>query len=134
MPFSDFFPKVSQAPSKCFFKWINWIKWIKSRIPRWIWKIIFVLSSYEFLTMLEGKIRKCPFSQGSIWWNNSVKTLPTVISDMKKNLLEYYSIYYQFHILPIFFKCKKSSQLKLAVFPPLLCMYNNILEELKSQS
>ena len=54
-----FFPKVSQAPSKCFSKWINWII---SRIPRWIWKILFVLSSYEFLAMLEGKIWKCPFS------------------------------------------------------------------------
>ena len=29
-----------------------------SRIPRWISKIIFVLGSYEFLAMLEGKIRK----------------------------------------------------------------------------
>ena len=56
--FSDFFPKVSQAPSKCFSKWINWII---SRIPRWIWIILFVLSSYEFLAMLEGKIWKCPF-------------------------------------------------------------------------
>ena len=61
MPFIDFFPKVSQAPSKCFFKWIDWIKWIKSRIPRWIWKILFVLSSYEFLAMLEGKIGEGPF-------------------------------------------------------------------------
>ena len=32
-----------------------------SRIPHWIWKILFVLSSYEFLAMLEGKIWKCPF-------------------------------------------------------------------------
>ena len=42
----------------CFFKWINCIK---LRIPLWIWKIIFVLSSYEFLAMLEGKIGKGPF-------------------------------------------------------------------------
>ena len=56
-----FFPKVSQAPSKCFFKWINWINWIKSRIPRWNWKTLFVLSSYKFLAMLEGKIGECPF-------------------------------------------------------------------------
>ena len=61
MPFSDLFPKVSQAPSKCFFKWINWINWIKSRIPRQTWKIIFVLSSYELLAILEGKIGKGPF-------------------------------------------------------------------------
>ena len=27
------------------------------------WKNIFVLSSYEFLSMLEGKIWKCPFSR-----------------------------------------------------------------------
>ena len=32
-----------------------------SRIPRWISKIIFVLGSYEFLEMLEGKVRKGPF-------------------------------------------------------------------------
>ena len=55
-----FFPKVSQALSKCFSKWINWII---SRIPPWIWKILFVLSSYEFLAMLEGKIWKCLFSR-----------------------------------------------------------------------
>ena len=32
-----------------------------SRIPRWISKIIFVLGSYEFLAMLEGKDRKSSF-------------------------------------------------------------------------
>ena len=32
-----------------------------SRIPRWISKINFVLGSYEFLAMLEGKSRKGPF-------------------------------------------------------------------------
>ena len=58
VPFSDFFPKVSQALSKCFSKWINWII---SRIPWWIWKILFVFSSYEFLSMWEAKIRKVPF-------------------------------------------------------------------------
>ena len=52
--FSQKCPKLHQ----CFFKWINWIK---SRIPRWIWKILFVLSSYEFLAMLEGKIGDGPF-------------------------------------------------------------------------
>ena len=31
------------------------------RIPRWTSKIIFVLGSYEFLAMLEGKIREAPF-------------------------------------------------------------------------
>jgi hypothetical protein len=56
VPFSNFFPKVSQALPKCFFKWINWINWIKSRFPCWIWNILFVLSSYEFLAILEGKI------------------------------------------------------------------------------
>ena len=52
---SDVFPKVSQAPSKCFSKWTNWITWIISRIPGWIWKI-----------------RKGTFFQGSISWNNSM--------------------------------------------------------------
>ena len=32
-----------------------------SRIPRWIWKIRFVLGFYEFLAMLEGKSIKDPF-------------------------------------------------------------------------
>ena len=48
VPLSYFFPKVSQAPSKCFSKWINWII---SRIPRWIWKNLFLWSSYEFLAI-----------------------------------------------------------------------------------
>ena len=34
-----------------------------SRIPRWTSKILFVLGFYEFLAMLEGKIRKCPFAR-----------------------------------------------------------------------
>ena len=33
-----------------------------SRIPPWISKILFVLGSYEFLAMLEGKIRKGSFN------------------------------------------------------------------------
>jgi hypothetical protein len=32
-----------------------------SRIPSWISKIIFVLGSYEFLTIIEGKVRKGSF-------------------------------------------------------------------------
>ena len=72
VPFSDIFPKVSQAPSTCFSKWINWIK---SKIPRWNWKFLFVLSSYGFLAMLEGKIGKGPFfrvqSDELIVWNKS---------------------------------------------------------------
>ena len=67
-----FFPKVSQALSKYFSKRINWIM---LRIPRWIWKILFVLSSYEFLAMLE-----VPFFYGSIWWNNSVDFLRLAVS------------------------------------------------------
>ena len=38
-----------------------------SRIPCWISKNLFVLCSYEFLVMLQGKIRNGPFFQGSIW-------------------------------------------------------------------
>ena len=37
------------------------INWIISRILHWISKIIFVYGSYEFLAMLEGKIREAPF-------------------------------------------------------------------------
>ena len=53
-----FFPKNVPSSFHVLFKWINWIK---SRIPRWNWKILFVLSSYEFLAMLEGKIGEGPF-------------------------------------------------------------------------
>jgi hypothetical protein len=35
-----------------------------SRIPCWISKIIFVLGSYEFLPMLEGKVRMVFFLLG----------------------------------------------------------------------
>ena len=64
MPFSDLFPKVSQAPSKRFFKWINWINWIKSRIPRWIWIFFFC---FEFLWIPSNagrQIWKGPFLLG----------------------------------------------------------------------
>ena len=64
MPFSDFIQKMSQAPSKCLSERINWII---SRIPHRISKIIFVYGSYEFLAVLEGKIREAPFFKGSIW-------------------------------------------------------------------
>ena len=42
-------------------------KWIISKIPRSILKILFVYCSYEFLAMLESKIRKAPLSKGSRW-------------------------------------------------------------------
>ena len=35
--------------------------------PSQISKIIFALGAYEFLAMLEGKIRVTPFFKGSIW-------------------------------------------------------------------
>jgi hypothetical protein len=50
--------KLHPAPSKCLSERINWII---STIPRRISKIIFVYGSYEFLAMLEGKIRDAPF-------------------------------------------------------------------------
>ena len=37
------------------------INWIISTIPHRISKILFVYGSYEFLAMLEGKIREAPF-------------------------------------------------------------------------
>ena len=82
MPFSNLFPKVSQALSKCFFKWINWIK---SRIPLWIWKILFVLSSYEFLAIMEGKNRKGPFfrvqsDELMVWDAISLSRTPDLMS------------------------------------------------------
>ena len=46
------------APSKCLSERINWII---STIPHRISKILFVYGSYEFLAMLEGKIREAPF-------------------------------------------------------------------------
>jgi hypothetical protein len=38
-----------------------------SRIPHRISKTLFVLGSYEFLVMLEGKFRETPFFKGSFW-------------------------------------------------------------------
>ena len=46
------------APSKCLSERINWII---SGIPHRISKILFVYGSYEFLAMLEDKIRETPF-------------------------------------------------------------------------
>jgi hypothetical protein len=43
------------------------INWIISRIPHRISKNSFVYGSYEFLAMLEFKIREAPFFKGSIW-------------------------------------------------------------------
>ena len=40
---------------------------VLKQIPCWISKIIFVLGSFEFLAMLEGKTREGSFFQGSIW-------------------------------------------------------------------
>jgi hypothetical protein len=42
------------------------INWIISRIPHRISKILFVYGSYEFLAMLEGRIKEAPFFKGSI--------------------------------------------------------------------
>jgi hypothetical protein len=50
--------RLRPAPSKCLSESINWII---STIPHRITKIIFVYDSYEFLAMLEGKIREAPF-------------------------------------------------------------------------
>jgi hypothetical protein len=63
VPFFDFFQNVSQASSKCLSERINWII---SRIPHRISKIIFVYGSYEFLAMLEGKIKDAPIFKDSI--------------------------------------------------------------------
>ena len=50
--------RLRPAPSKCLSERINWII---STIPHRISKILFVYGSYEFLAMLEGKIREAPF-------------------------------------------------------------------------
>ena len=42
-------------------QWIDWINWIISKSNHNIWKILFVLASYEYLERLKGKIRKCLF-------------------------------------------------------------------------
>ena len=42
------------------------INWIISIIPHRITKNFIVYGSYEFLAMLEGKIRETPFFKGSI--------------------------------------------------------------------
>jgi len=50
--------RLRPALSMCLSERINWII---SRIPHRISKILFVYGSYEFLAMLEGKIREAPF-------------------------------------------------------------------------
>ena len=37
-----------------------------SRIPHRIWIFFFALGADEFLSMLDGNIRECPFLKGSI--------------------------------------------------------------------
>ena len=61
--------RLRPAPSKCLSERISWII---SRIHYKISKILFVLGSYEFLAMLEGKIRKCLFFHVKIFKKNSV--------------------------------------------------------------
>ena len=56
--------RLRPALSMCLSERINWII---SRIPHRISKILFVYGSYEFLAMLEGKMREAPFFKGSIW-------------------------------------------------------------------
>ena len=51
--------RLRPASSKFLSERINWII---SIIPHRISKILFVYASYEFLAMLEGKIREAPFS------------------------------------------------------------------------
>jgi hypothetical protein len=46
VPFWQFF-----RDGRALFVW-------SSKIPRWISKILFVLDFYEFLAILEGKVRK----------------------------------------------------------------------------
>ena len=61
---SQKFLRLRPAPSKCLSERINWII---STIPHRISKILFVYGSYEFLAVVEGKIREAPFFKGSIW-------------------------------------------------------------------
>ena len=69
--------RLHPAPSKCLSERINWII---STIPHRISKILFFYGSYEFLAMLEGKIREAPFFKGSIWENNSVSMIETIVT------------------------------------------------------
>jgi hypothetical protein len=56
--------RLRPAPFKCLSEKTNWTI---STIPHRISKILFVYGSYEFLAMLEGKIREATFFKGSIW-------------------------------------------------------------------
>ena len=53
VPLSDFFPNMSQGPSKCFNKWMNWINWIISKTIQAISKILLILGLQTFLACLE---------------------------------------------------------------------------------
>jgi hypothetical protein len=67
VPFFDLSKKclrLHPAPSKCLSERINWII---STIPHRISKIIFVYGSFEFLAMLEGKIREAQPGKITVW-------------------------------------------------------------------
>ena len=57
---SQKFLRLVPAPSKCLSE-TERLNWIFSTIPHRISKIPFVYGSYEFLAMLEGKIREAHF-------------------------------------------------------------------------
>ena len=71
--FFVFIQNMSQALSS-FVQVLIWedkLDYLKNP-PHRFSKIPFDLGSYEFLVMLEGKIRKCLFFYVKIFWNNSV--------------------------------------------------------------
>ena len=67
VPFSDFIQKMSQAPASSFqvLIWEDKLDYLNN--PSQDFKNFFFHGSYEFLAMLEGKIREIPFFKGSIW-------------------------------------------------------------------
>ena len=76
VPFFDFIQKclrLRPALCKCLSEMINWIV---STISHRISKTIFVYGFYEFLAMLQGKIREAPFfkdqsGKTTVCWVNS---------------------------------------------------------------
>ena len=99
--FSQFIQNISQAPLKCLFKWIkldyfnkwSWhlknsfcFDWIISISDRDIWKILFVLDSYEYLVRLEGKI-----SDGIFFCVNKSDNYSVIYCVLIQNILQWWT-------------------------------------------
>ena len=91
LPSNDFVRSMYQAPSKCINTGMKVDIGLFQKVNPNIWKITFVLGSYEYLKRLEGKI----FFYAKIFKNNSV-VQPDKI--WKKHLMAQHNFQYHFYV------------------------------------